>query len=322
MALAAVCSTSAAGTAADVQRGREVQRGHEVPRESRGESAGDVLGDDMLLEELSRRFQGVLPIQPGPTLLASDQTPCTLKSTLLGGHLIYCFPVGGECRLCFPQIISVVLGGVASVTDVNSLFTELNIHISVASRQQLDILKMAGVMPLSADSCGLVTKSDAERLVAKLLPQTSGPLRNGMSREGAVTVFHECFGGCSGLLLPALSPGECIECEQCKCVFSGEKFVSHSHSTNEVRGVCHWGFDSSNWRCYLHLDEAHELDPVASRALELLKCPEVRLGKRSADCTLDKVRNMHLLPRPLPAMRPCLQARRLRMAGRVSWPTE
>ena len=30
------------------------------------------------------------------------------------------------------------------------------------------------------------------------------------------------------------------------------RFVGHSHRQLENR-TCHWGFDSSNWRCYLHL---------------------------------------------------------------------
>uniref|UniRef100_A0A0R3S1D4 C-SKI_SMAD_bind domain-containing protein n=1 Tax=Elaeophora elaphi TaxID=1147741 RepID=A0A0R3S1D4_9BILA len=240
--------------------------------------------DDILLDELSSRFRGVLPIQPSPLLLPSDHISSSLKSTRLNGHLIYCFVIGGECRLCFPQIISVVLRGVA-INDINELFVDLNIHISVASQQQLDTLKLAGVMPMTADSCGLVTKSDAERLVAKLLPQCSGyRLARDISTYDmdVIPVMHDCFDGCTGTLIPMLDTDEQIECTQCKLLFTGEKFVSHSHSLQQIRRICHWGFDSSNWRHYLHLAESCEDDLKAVQKLELYKYPPIRLGKRSA----------------------------------------
>lgn len=251
-----------------------------------GGGAWEGAGEDVLLEELSRRFRGVLPVQPSPVLLAPDQTPCSLKSTMLAGHLIYCFVVGGECRLCFPQIISVVLPGVRP-GDVNELFAQLNIHMSVASPQQLDTLKVAGVMPISADSCGLVTKSDAERLVARLLPQSSGPLGADVPRGDALPVVHDCFGGAAGVLLPSLAAEARIECSHCKLMFTGEKFVSHSHSTEQIRRICHWGFDSSNWKYYLRLPEHCEDDAKALRRLQLYKYPPVRLGKRSAPSAAD-----------------------------------
>ncbi|MCP9262312.1 Ski oncogene [Dirofilaria immitis] len=229
--------------------------------------------DDILLDELSSRFRGVLPIQPSPLLLPSDHISSSLKSTRLNGHLIYCFVIGGECRLCFPQIISVVLRGVA-INDINELFVDLNIHISVASQQQLDTLKLAGVMPMTADSCGLVTKSDAERLVAKLLPQCSGyRLRTDVAASygtDTIPVMHDCFDGCTGTLIPMLDTDEQIECTQCKLLFTGEKFVSHSHSIQQIRRICHWGFDSSNWRHYLHLPESYEDDIKALQNLNYI----------------------------------------------------
>ncbi|VDK67283.1 unnamed protein product [Anisakis simplex] len=254
-------------------------------------------GEDVLLEELSSRLKGVLPVQPSPLLVPSDNSSSSLKSTVLDGHLISCFVIGGECRLCFPQIISVVLQDV-KVDDVNDLFVDLNIHISVASQQQLDTLKLAGVMPMTADSCGLVTKSDAERLVAKLLPRTSGPLRKKVCRDDAVPICHDCFGGCSGLLLGSIDGDECIECSECKYMFSGEKFVAHTHSLKEIRRVCHWGFDSANWKYYLRIAETHESDIHAIRLFEHFKNPHLRLGKRHNDCKVSIITislRMHVL---------------------------
>ncbi|VDM10644.1 unnamed protein product [Wuchereria bancrofti] len=263
--------------------------------------------DDILLDELSSRLHGVLPIQPTPLLLPSDHISSSLKSTRLNGHLIYCFVIGGECRLCFPQIISVVLHDVP-INDINELFINLNIHISVASQQQLDTLKLAGIMPMTADSCGLITKSDAEHLVAKLLPQCSGyrlattalsttttaaaatptttmiKSYDEIMMNDAIPVMHDCFDGCTGILIPMLNSDEQIECTQCKLLFTGEKFVSHSHSIQQIQRICHWGFDSSNWRHYLHLPESYENDLKALQKLELYKYPTMlhRLGKRSA----------------------------------------
>ncbi|MFH4978274.1 hypothetical protein AB6A40_004983 [Gnathostoma spinigerum] len=249
--------------------------------------AGSGVIGDVLLDELAH-LKGVLPVQPSPLMVAPDTQSSSLKSTRLNGQLISCFVVGGECRLCFPQIISFVLNGVR-IDDINNLFLDLNIHISLATSQQLDILKIAGVMPMTADSCGLVTKSDAERLVAKLLPQSSGPLAVVASRTDAVSVFHDCFGGCSGTLLCSLASPEAIECSECKYMFSGEKFVAHTHSTREIQRVCHWGFDSANWRHYLLIGEDQENDLMAVQRLHNFKYSQIRTtSKRHADCKNDQ----------------------------------
>ena len=43
---------------------------------------------------------------------------------------------------------------------------------------------------------------------------------------------------------------QCLECEG---LFCPQKFVCHSHDPKNR--TCHWGFDSENWRAYLHLAE-------------------------------------------------------------------
>lgn len=89
--------------------------------------------------------------------------------TLLEGQPIACFTVGGEPRLCLPQILNTALyrfhhGQIASVCD------ELNINCSLCTAAQLDSLKAApAILPRSAPSCGLITKSDAQRLCSALL---------------------------------------------------------------------------------------------------------------------------------------------------------
>jgi hypothetical protein len=75
--------------------------------------------------------------------------------------------IGGECRLCFPQIYSLILKDVDHETIV-TLFKELHIQTRQATQEQIESLKLAKALPMTASSCGLVTKSDAERLVALL----------------------------------------------------------------------------------------------------------------------------------------------------------
>ena len=38
---------------------------------------------------------------------------------------------------------------------------------------------------------------------------------------------------------------------ECEGLFCPQKFVCHSHDPKNR--TCHWGFDSDNWRAYLHL---------------------------------------------------------------------
>ncbi len=149
----------------------------------------------------------------------------------------------------------------------------------------MEILKITGILPASAPSCGLITKTDAERLCNALLyglvdtkqymlpsPRSHGKHGN-MLRENSVTVYHECFGKCRGIVISELyiSPhSPCIECSECKCVFSPQKFVMHSHKGKENR-TCHWGFDSANWRSYVLLSREQETDEKYQAALADMK---------------------------------------------------
>jgi hypothetical protein len=87
---------------------------------------------------------------------------------------------------------------------------ELQIFCSRCSKEQLEILKVMAVLPMSAHSCGLITKTDAERLVNALLHRNppkaavgSVAARNGLAASSQVSfrVYHECFGKCKGFVL-------------------------------------------------------------------------------------------------------------------------
>lgn len=234
-----------------------------------------------------------------PILTASDQSCSERCETLLENERISCFVVGGERRLCLPQILNTVLQDF-SLQQINQVCDELQIYCSRCTHDQLDELKLSGILPRNAPSCGLITQTDAERLVSALLLRTEIrelSLQSLQDRDyhrlqhhhhyhnhyqdrvddkecvkkvdidesdesiARFKVYHECFGKCKGIFDADLFDSEdspCIECLECGCQFSPQRFVRHAHRPLENR-TCHWGFDSTNWRSYLLLsrDQPH-----------------------------------------------------------------
>uniref|UniRef100_A0AC34FQP4 SKI/SNO/DAC domain-containing protein n=1 Tax=Panagrolaimus sp. ES5 TaxID=591445 RepID=A0AC34FQP4_9BILA len=129
------------------------------------------------------------------TVLESDRNSSTIKSTKLANHFISCFVVGGEIRLCSPQIYSVIMKDVheddvthwirefnivdhmASHEQITSLKLnraippelEFNIVDHMASHEQITSLKLNRAIPPELGACGLMTKTNAERLVGALI---------------------------------------------------------------------------------------------------------------------------------------------------------
>lgn len=199
-----------------------------------------------------------------PVLTPTDRGPGSLErlETLLEGEPISAFVVGGEKRLCFPQVLNAVLRDVP-FDEVNRATADLNINTPQASPAQLNSLKLTGVLPRNTASCGLITNSDAERLVnylqavrrpgQRLLPPDAAPAQDKLS---GLPVRHDCFGGARGALFPdlyAAPDAACLECTECGHLFRPAKFVVHSHHQGAERRTCHWGFDSAHWRSYLRL---------------------------------------------------------------------
>ncbi|XP_074977275.1 ski oncogene isoform X3 [Caretta caretta] len=204
------------------------------------------------------------PVMPGPFFMPSDRSTERCE-TILEGETISCFVVGGEKRLCLPQILNSVLRDF-SLQQINSVCDELHVYCSRCTADQLEILKVMGILPFSAPSCGLITKTDAERLCNALLYGGSYPPRCKKEfsstielelTEQSFKVYHECFGKCKGLLVPELyanPSAACIQCLDCRLMYPPHKFVVHSHKSLENR-TCHWGFDSANWRSYILLSQ-------------------------------------------------------------------
>ncbi|KAH7640916.1 ski-like protein [Dermatophagoides farinae] len=208
------------------------------------------------------------PIQQPPLLTPPDQGPSRSErsETRLEGEFIACFMVGGERRLCVPQIFNIVLRDF-SLQQINQVIEELQINCSTCTRDQMEVLKLSGDIPPMAPSCGLITKTDAHRLCSTLLGSAtsgSGPGggNNNISSGKAgldfhntpyILVYHECFGRCVGRYAPSLythQSAQCIQCDECMASFAPYAFVCHSHKPRENRTV-HWGFDPTNWRSYL-----------------------------------------------------------------------
>ncbi|XP_047109539.1 ski oncogene isoform X2 [Schistocerca piceifrons] len=213
-----------------------------------------------------------LPIQQPPLLTAPDQSCSERSETVLEGETIACFAVGGEKRLCLPQVLNSVLRDF-SLQQINQVCDELLIFCSRCTQDQLTELKESGVLPATAPSCGLITKTDAERLCSALLHRAGLPPPPCMPDLPSIKVYHECFGKCSGICTPELyarGNAYCIECAECHGMFSPQHFVCHAHRALENR-TCHWGFDSSNWTRYLHAAEDQAEHERLSKLLDAFK---------------------------------------------------
>nr|XP_046239354.1 v-ski avian sarcoma viral oncogene homolog b [Scatophagus argus] len=219
------------------------------------------------------------PVMSGPLFIPSDRSTERCE-TVLEREPISCFVVGGEKRLCLPQILNSVLRDF-SLQQINSVCDDLHIYCSRCTADQLEILKVVGILPFSAPSCGLITQTDAERLCNALIyggtypPHCNKELGSlELERtEKSFKVYHECFGRCKGVFVPELYAGPsaaCIQCMDCRLMFPPHKFVVHSHKRLENRTV-HWGFDSANWRAYVLLDPDYNDKEEKSHLEQLLK---------------------------------------------------
>uniref|UniRef100_A0A8D3ECD8 Ski oncogene n=1 Tax=Scophthalmus maximus TaxID=52904 RepID=A0A8D3ECD8_SCOMX len=221
------------------------------------------------------------PVMSGPLFIPSDRSTERCE-TVLEREPVSCFVVGGEKRLCLPQILNSVLRDF-SLQQINSVCDDLHIYCSRCTADQLEILKVVGILPFSAPSCGLITQTDAERLCNALIHggtfpprchKEFGALELELERtEASFRVYHECFGRCRGLFVPELYAGPsaaCVQCLDCRLMFPPHKFVVHSHKRLENRTV-HWGFDSANWRAYVLLDPDYAGKEEKSHLEQLLK---------------------------------------------------
>jgi len=253
-----------------------------------------------------------------PLIVPADESRCQYGETLLDGELISCFVISGEKHLCLPQILNTVLKNF-SLQEINGVCEELLINCSRCTPEQLAILKRLEILPASAPSCGLITKPDAERLVAALVDSrpltlecllkfwddSRGLEGEVMKKSVSIVVYHESFGRKTlGIYLPTFyqtSSSPCIRCVECSAFFCPQKFVCHTHNRNSR--TCHWGFDSSNWRHYILLspDQSmgnnsftnHSFPLKKSHSRSVFGCcapPEERKLQQELDILLDDMK--------------------------------
>uniref|UniRef100_A0A1A8DHF0 SKI-like oncogene a n=1 Tax=Nothobranchius kadleci TaxID=1051664 RepID=A0A1A8DHF0_NOTKA len=221
------------------------------------------------------------PVLGGGPLLVPCDSSTELTHSLLEGESISCFVVGGEKRLCLPQVLNSVLRDF-SLQQINTVCDELYVYCSRCDAEQLHILKVLGILPFNAPSCGLITLTDAQRLCNALLrpgaalpADPSGKLSvQGLLKESEASfqVEHQCLGKCQGLFVPhfySQPEAPCIQCVECQLLFSPQKFVMHSHKSPDKR-TCHWGFDSAKWPCYLQLARKYQGTPEEPKLKQLL----------------------------------------------------
>ncbi|XP_052475887.1 ski-like protein isoform X1 [Carassius gibelio] len=221
------------------------------------------------------------PVLGGGPLLVPCDSSTELTHSLLEGESISCFVVGGEKRLCLPQVLNSVLRDF-SLQQINAVCDELYVYCSRCDAEQLHILKVLGILPFNAPSCGLITLTDAQRLCNALLrPGAALPANpnsklpgQGLLKESEANfqVEHQCLGKCQGLFVPQFyvqPDAPCIQCMECQLLFSPQNFVMHSHKSPDKR-TCHWGFDSAKWPCYLQLGRKHEDTPEEPQLKQLL----------------------------------------------------
>lgn len=197
------------------------------------------------------------PEIPQPVLSAADTGRSTLYETILEGKPIGGFLLGGEMRLCFPQVLNNVLTDFG-LDQINRIFDDLRINCSQCSPEQLSQFKAAKILPEDVNTSGLITRTNAERLCSALLHHAERPriTKNVVSFR----VVHRCFGKCEGICSPELysfKEPACIRCIECNGMFTPQRFVCHVHQQQE-NSTLHWGFDSNNWRAYLQVAEDEE----------------------------------------------------------------
>lgn len=271
--------------------------GQSLPTQSPTSSLGTIIKKEPLSspEPIDTVDPPPIPLRPTelpqPILTAPDPGRGELYQTELEGKPIGCFLLGGEMRLCLPQFLNNVLNDF-SLDQINRIFDELRIFCSQCTPGQLMEFKAAKILPDDVKASGLITRTNAERLCSALLHRSEMRASNIDIPKGAISfkVYHRCFGKCDGICTPELyttylNPA-CIMCMECNLMFTPQKFVGHVHRQKENR-TCHWGFDSRNWRDYLHV--AFDADNREKYAKMLDEMRDLEQQERRDACLKRKV---------------------------------
>lgn len=210
------------------------------------------------------------PIQSQPILTAPDSECGELMECILEGRPIGCFQLGGELRLCFPQILNNILPDFP-LDRIHRTIEDLHISCLQSTPEQLAEFKHAKILPPNVPPCGLITRTNAERLCSALLHKF---VKKKEQRDNyfSFRVYHRCFGKCEGICTPELftfRDRECIECVECHGMLAPNKFVLHvCKNKPKENSTCHWGFESNKWRSYIHVAMSEPAQDKCNRLLD------------------------------------------------------
>ncbi|CAH8497167.1 unnamed protein product [Heterobilharzia americana] len=106
-----------------------------------------------------------------PIASVESQDTGTLVPSLIDGEVIMGFNVWGEKRLCLPHLFRFVLHDV-DLQIIDKACTKLQIACTTCTPAQLSLLHSRQILPRTVGSCGLIRKSDAERLTKYIRHQS------------------------------------------------------------------------------------------------------------------------------------------------------
>ncbi|VDN12597.1 unnamed protein product, partial [Dibothriocephalus latus] len=126
------------------------------------------------------------PVQPSPSPqpFPKDQDPTSkpgcvdepgeLVYSVIEGEKVMGFNVWGEVRLCLPHLLRFVLNDM-DIDEIGQAISRLKIACTKCSSRQLALLHMCSALPDEVTSCGLIRKSDAERMLKYLRSNKQRP---------------------------------------------------------------------------------------------------------------------------------------------------
>ncbi|ETN84853.1 hypothetical protein NECAME_06657, partial [Necator americanus] len=144
--------------------------------------------------------------------------------------------LGGEPRVPIHLLLSRVLL-TQGVSEIQAMLDDLNMHKSIATSEQADRLrKMDSEVSGSHDLSilNLITRSDAERIcgIVRIESDPSPEAEADVDESERLSVQHHVFGTVDGWVYPSRKGGRSVRCSECKCFFTPEDFVAHSHTEN------------------------------------------------------------------------------------------
>lgn len=221
--------------------------------------------------------QMMQPIQSQPILTAPDSEKGLLMECFIEGKAIGCFQLGGELRLCFPQILHNILIGFP-LDLIHRTIEDLHISCLQSTPEQTAEFKIAKILPPNVPPCGLITRTNAERLCSTLLHKSTLKKKE-QNNYFSFRVYHRCFGKCEGICTPELfsfTDRACIECVECHGMLAPNKFVLHVCKNKPKENfTCHWGFESNKWRSYIHVSMSEPNQEKCTRMMDEIFAREI-----------------------------------------------